>query len=223
MHKTVLMVEDDVNLLKMNTELLKRHGYTVYGAKNAQQAKRLIEELAIIDIAILDVMLPDGDGFELATILKNKTSCPVLMLTSKNTHEDIVEGMNSDADMYMTKPFVIEELIARIEGLIKKQKKATNPPVVKGNLRIDLTSRQARVNGNDIALTPREFSLLLYMVHRENEILSMEAIFKEVWGQDLGSDTSALRMGIARLRKKLAGSEYTVNSSRSTGYIFERA
>ncbi len=222
MNKIVLMVEDDINLLKMNTELLKRHGYTVHSAKNVKQAKMFINDLDRIDIAILDVVLPDGNGFDLATTVKNRISCPILMLTSKNSHEDIVEGMISDADMYITKPFVITDLMARIEGLIKKQQNYNVPPIIKGSLKLDVNSRQAIINGNDLTLTPKEFSLLLCLVMRENELVSMEILFKEVWGQTLGSDTSALRMSIARLRKKLIGSEYTINSNRNKGYVFER-
>ncbi len=221
MNKTVLMVEDDINLLKMNTELLKRHGYTVHSAKNVRQAKKLIDELIKIDLAILDVILPDGNGFELAAVVKNQIACPVLMLTSKNTHEDIVEGMNSDVDMYMTKPFIINELIARIEGLIKKQQKAVSPSVVKGNLRLDLDSRQATLADVNLSLTPREFSLLLYLARRENELISKAVIFQEVWGQTLLEDTTALRSTITRLRKKLTNSEYTINAKRGEGYVFE--
>ncbi len=218
--KIVLMVEDDVNLLRMNTEILNRNGYTVYGARSVAETKTLIDNTTKFDIAVLDVMLPDGDGYELATIIKNKIGCPVMMLTSKTAHEDIVFGMNSDADVYMTKPFVISELIARIEGLIKMRDKNVLPLIIKGDLKLDITTRQAVISGRNLFLTPKDFLLLLILVQSEDTVVKSAALYEKVWSQPLGDDTTALRSAITRLRKKLSNSEYTITSSRGEGYVF---
>ncbi len=221
-NKAILMVEDDADLLRENAQILERNGYTVHTTTTLRKARKLLLEAQQIDIAVLDIILPDGDGLLFASEVKEKSSCPVLMLTSKNKHKDIVEGMNSDADVYMTKPYRIPELVARIEGLLLKQKKDNSPPVIKGSLRLDVNARQVTANGEDLALTSREFSLLLYLARRENEVVPMDTVFKEVWGQTLGSDKSAIQNTVSRLRKKLSDSGYTIISSRNAGYMFER-
>ncbi len=225
--KTVLMVEDDINLLKLNTEILTRSGYTVHYAKNLNEANSIINANKSIDIAVLDVLLPDGDGLEFAGVVKEKIGCPVLILTSKNSPDDIVKGMSSDVDMYMTKPFVISELIARIKGLLAKHEKENDKnnkflPIRFGDLEIDSITRQAILGGENLNLTPKDFTLLFMLARYENEIISQSYLYEKVWGQALGDDTTALRSAVARLRKKLVNSDYTITSSRGEGYIFEK-
>ncbi len=225
--KTVLMVEDDINLLKLNTEILTRSGYKVIAVKNLNDANNAIKNNKNIDIAVLDVMLPDGDGLTFAGEVKTKLGCPVLILTSKNSPDDIIKGVSTDADMYMTKPFVISELIARIEGLLAKQKKEyTNNTkflsISFGALRIDTATRQAELNGKNLDLTSKDFTLLLILSRYENEIVSQNFLYEKVWGQILYDDTTALRSAVARLRKKISGSGYTISSKRGEGYVFEK-
>ncbi len=219
----VLMVEDDVNLLTLNANMLKRKGYSVHTAQTLKEARALQSELEKIDIAVLDIMLPDGNGLAFASEIKGKNDCPVLMLTSKNKHEDIVEGMSSDADMYMVKPYFIDEFIARVEGLLKKQQKDNHTSVIRGNLRLDLSLRQAKLNDVDLALTSREFSLLLYLARREDEVVPAETVYKEVWGQLPGGEKAAIQNAVSRLRKKLQNSGYNIVASRNEGYVFERS
>ncbi len=226
-HKTVLMVEDDLNLLNLNNEILSRNGYTVYPAKNLSEASGIIDSNKRIDIAILDVLLPDGDGLLFAGHLKKKVGCPVLILTSKNSSDDIIKGMSGEADLYMTKPFVITELIARIEGLLAKHKKEADTKnkfseVSFGALKINPITRQAILNEENLNLTPKDFTLLLTLSGYENEIVTQSFLYEKVWGQSLGTDTTALRSAIARLRKKLVSSGYTISSSRGEGYTFEK-
>ncbi len=224
--KTVLMVEDDANLLKLNAEILTRNGYKVCGAKNLSEArKNLCNES--IDIAVLDIVLPDGDGLLFASEVKAKVNCPVLMLTSKSEHDDIVKGMSSDADMYMTKPFLIPELIARIEGLIKKQQlKATKPLEniynLGGEFTFDTITRKVTLHGENLNLSPNDFTLLLIMAKSMGKTVSQQVLYEKVWGQTLSDDTMALRSGLARLRKKLQGSEFTINAVRGEGYVLEK-
>ncbi len=226
-NKSVLMVEDDINLLKLNTEILVRNGYTVHSAKNISEAKACLNSNNNISIAVLDIVLPDGDGLLLASEVKAKINCPVLMLTSKNAHEDIVKGMNSDADMYMTKPFIIPELIARIEGLLQKHQITANEKenllyLTCGELKIDTIARQAFIQGLNLSLTPKDFTLLLVLARKENIAVPQEVLYEKVWGQTLISDTMALRSAIARLRKKLQNSDYTIRACRGKGYVFEK-
>ncbi len=220
--KSLLMVEDDMNLLKLNTEVLKRNNFIVYPAQNLKKARMILEEVENIDLAVLDVMLPDGNGLDFATEIKAKINCPILMLTSKNQYDDIVEGINSDADIYMTKPYLITELIARIDGLLKKQKNDVEKDIVKGKLKICIKTRQALLNGIDLALTPKDYTLLMLLARHENEVISQEKLYQTVWLQPLENDTIALRSAVKRLRKKLIGSEYTITSSRNAGYMFEK-
>ncbi len=224
--KNVLMVEDDVNLLKLNTEILTRKGYVVFSAKNLKEARRIIDSNSI-DVAVLDVVLPDGDGLSFAGEVKTKSDCPVIILSSKSEHEDIVKGMNSDADMYMTKPFLIPELIARIDGLLKKHRMGalrTSERVnaMGGELTFDTVTRRVTLHGENLDLSPNDFTLLLVLTRNENKTVPQDFLYETVWGQTLGSDTTALRSGIARLRKKLQSSEYTINAVRGEGYKFEK-
>ncbi len=220
--KIVFMLEDDGNLLKLNISVMERRGYTVYCATTISKATEVVSKLSHIDIAILDIVLPDGNGLDFASHIKHNFACPVLMLTSKSTHEDIVEGMSADVDIYMTKPYLIPELVARIEGLIKKSENIKNTILAIGKLRFDINLRQVALDGENLSLTPKDFTLLLFLAQREKEIVSQEVIFEKIWELPLGDDTSALRSAIARLRKKLVGSGYTVNSIRGQGYVFKK-
>ncbi len=224
--KTVLMVEDDANLLKLNTEILSRNGYNVCSAKNLSEARKNLNDKNI-DIAVLDIVLPDGDGLLFASEVKAKVNCPVLMLTSKNEHDDIVKGMSSDADMYMTKPFLIPELIARIEGLLKKQQLNASKPLeniykLGSEFTFDTITRKATLHGENLNLSPNDFTLLLIMAKNEEKATKSDVLYEKVWNQALSSDTSSLRSAIARLRKKLQDSSYTINAVRGEGYILEK-
>ncbi len=218
----LLMLEDDRDLLATNTQMLRRSGYTVYPAATLREARRQLHTMERLDIAVLDVLLPDGSGLDFVRDVKELHHCPVLMLPSLDAHEDIVRGMNSEADLYMTKPFRVPELVARMEGLLKRQRREGVSSLQKGLLRIDMTARVLYLADEMLAVTPREFSLLGYLAQREGEIVTGETLYRAVWGQTLMEDTAALRSTITRLRKKLQGSGYMIVSIRGKGYAFER-
>lgn len=220
-HTTVLMVEDNVNVLHLNRSVLERQGYTVCCAETLYAARKQLAAHPEIAVAVLDILLPDGNGLTFASEVKQTIGCPVLMLTSKRGHEDIVEGLTGAADDYLTKPYRIEELTARIKALLVKGKEIP-VQIHKGALTLDVPSARAFLSGGDLLLSPREFAVLLKLVRHEGAFVSSQTLYEAAWNLPASCDTNTLKSTISRLRKKLTGSGYGIESERGEGYGFQR-
>lgn len=214
----ILMVEDNPNVLHLNRSLVERQGYHVLAAENLTQAKILVREHSDVALAVLDIMLPDGDGLTYAKELKRTVGCPVLMLTSKRSHSDIVEGLTSGADDYLTKPYRIEELTARIQVLLQKPHAEISGVLKYGALRLDIASGSAFLHGENLMLQPRELALLVALLQRKGRFVTAEALYEAAWRMPASGDTGALKTAVSRLRGKLAGSGYLIESERGSGY-----
>jgi DNA-binding response OmpR family regulator len=169
-------------------------------------------------------MLPDGSGLDLLKELRNTYSnIPVLMLTALNTPEDVVRGLKSGGDDYMPKPFNIEEFAARVEALMRRAERVPET-IVKGRLKIDVAADQAFLNGLDMLLTQKEFSLLFLFVQHEGRTMSAEYLYEKVWGYPMGGDNRTLKKHLSNLRKKLeeGRSGYQITAARGEGYCFEK-
>lgn len=212
----ILVVEDDeaiANLLYMN---LKKAGYqckVAYDGKTA--ADMLLEEK--FDLGIFDIMVPELDGYELQQYAAS-LSVPVIFLTAKGTTMDKVKGLKAGAEDYITKPFELLELLARIENVFRRYHKAKMNYSVK-DLEIDVASREVKKNGSLIELTYKEFDLLLLFVRNPNIALYRSAIYEEVWESEYMGDSRTVDLHVQRLRKK-TGLVKEIVSVYKIGYRF---
>ena len=223
----ILMVEDDEELARLNERFLKRQGYDVIVANTVVEAKSNFLKV-IPDLFVIDVELPDGDGFTLCEEFRRSADVPVLFLTGRTDVGDKVKGFGSGGDYYLTKPFDRNELLAVVKSLIRREeqtrKKVSEVSVIeRGPLVLKLHESKAYVNGRDAELTPKEFAVLLVLVQNESKEISYNAIYESVWGVDMGSDSSSLRQQISRLKKKLDEEntdEFAIINEHGRGYLF---
>lgn len=225
--KTVLLVDDNQRILEANRRILTKAGYNVRTAANLAQARLALVECPP-DAVVLDVMLPDGNGLDFLQELREVTLAPVLLLTSLGDRDDRIRGLRSGGDDYITKPYDIEELRERVAAALRRatlQERGGPPAVVRGPLRLDMVSGRAFLEGDDLALTPKEFSLLLCLARHPGQALSAEELYQSVWGQSMGEDARTLRKHVSRLKQKLsqAGDEVAVMTTRGEGYELDVA
>jgi two-component system KDP operon response regulator KdpE len=204
--ETILIVDDDQDLARIVQLSLEREGYQTViassGLEGLQEAYRIQP-----DLVILDIMMPGMDGWEVCRRLGEISNVPILMLTAKGTEADIVKGLQIGADDYLTKPFSVAELIARIQALLRRassQSQTDKPSVISiGNLTIDLSRRLVMQNGELVDLTPTEFKLLECFVTHRDRVLPHQFLLREVWGPEYIDETSYLKLYVRYLRRKL--------------------
>lgn len=211
----LLLVEDDASVRRLVTLQLSLVGYDVRAAEDAATARALLADGAP-DLAILDIMLPGEDGFSLAETMIER-EIPVLFLTAKTAVNDRVRGLRLGAEDYMLKPFEPEELLARVENILRRTKKERTRFVFDA-LTVDLPSRRVTKDGREMALTALEFDLLAMLVRRNNVALSREALLAGVWGYAYQGETRTVDVHIQRLRGKI-GAEY-IETVYKYGYRF---
>lgn len=208
MDKTVLVVEDDASLVQVLEYNLRREGYQVEVARDGSQA---LEEARRNqpDLIILDIMLPRMDGFEVCRILRNEMNTPILMLNARDDEVDKIVGLEIGADDYMTKPFSMRELMARVRamlrraGMTKTKPSATGGQIAIDDLRIDISRRRVSRGDDVLNLTPKEFALLAYLASNRGIVFSREQLLEEVWGYDYAGDTRTVDVHIRWLRGKI--------------------
>ena len=216
---TVLLVEDDTDLLNNNMEFLQKHGFrSVVAETLADAAKALKQEL--IDLILLDVNMPDGSGFDFITETRKTSDVPVIFLTGRAEKADMLEGLNRGGCDYITKPYDFDVLLARIEAQLRKTQPGSH--IQCGALTLDTVALQAFLNGNDLLLKPKEFSLLHVLIQNEGATISLDELYRRVWGQPMGGDRNAIKNITSQLRKKLTGSGYTITSEYREGYSFRK-
>ena len=219
--RDILLVEDEENIQFANKTLLERRGgYKVRLAMNLEEARRSITE-AEPDLVVLDIILPDGSGLDFLRELRQDKNIPVLLLTALSETSDELKGLQAGGDDYITKPYDIHVLLARIEMVLQRTTRLPET-ITKGILTLHITSNEAFVNGGNLSLSQKEFSLLTVFVQNENRIIRAEHLYEQVWGRKLEGDDNAVKMAVSRLRKKLAHSGFTVTAERGAGYCFER-
>jgi DNA-binding response OmpR family regulator len=223
----VLLVEDNEKLNEGNRRALEGEGYTVHCALTLEAARAHLSQNEP-DIILLDVGMPDGDGFSFCEEIRANTTAHIIFLTARREHIELLQGLGVGGDDYITKPFRLDELLGRAAAAMRRkgiESKAAQF-VRKGNLTLDAVANRALVGDIDLELQPREFSLLHYLVLHENELLTAENIYTNVWkNQTLGDDKQVLRQRVSKLRNKLQdnGCTHTVNTVYGKGYRFEPA
>ena len=231
MSDKILIVEDELTLQETLAYNLEHQGYQVFTASDGNKAIELAKECNP-DLILLDIMLPGIDGFEVCRILRKDMLVPILMLTARDDEIDRVVGLEVGADDYLTKPFSMRELVARVKALLRRvrQMQSNNPAEEKhqifdfGNLRIDESRHEVSLDGIAINLKPKEYDLLLYLARHRGHILSREQILEEVWGWDYFGDSRTVDVHIRWLREKIEidpAKPDRIITIRSAGYRFE--
>lgn len=216
----ILIVEDDSRLLTQLDILLQKNGYSVDLADDGAKALFLLQEHNY-DLAIIDIGLPVIDGFEvIQQARKNDVSCPILILTARDRWQEKVEGLDSGADDYLTKPFHNEELLARINALIRRAAGKAHPIIEKGPLSLNTLSEEVLVNGQYIELTAYEYKVLEYLLLNPQKVISKTELTEHIYDQDFDLDSNVIEVFVGRLRKKIdpGGTINPIETLRGRGY-----
>ncbi len=235
MPERILVVEDEISLQETLAYNLSKQGYTVETVGDGAAALDLARQ-SHPDLIILDIMLPGMDGFEVCRVLRQEMSTPILMLTARDDEIDRVVGLEVGADDYLTKPFSMRELLARVKALLRRVRilreefgsTQPSPPAAERlsfeNLVLDLTRREVRLNDRPLALKPKEFDLLTFLAHHLGQVLSREFILEHVWGWEYIGDSRTVDVHIRWLREKIEANPASPNriiTVRGAGYRFE--
>ncbi|MBO3759501.1 response regulator transcription factor [Ciceribacter sp. L1K23] len=212
----ILVVEDDRNLNRQLAEVLQEAGYVVDTAFDGEEG-HFLGDTEPYDAVILDIGLPEMDGI---TVLEKWREAgrvmPVLMLTARDRWSDKVAGIDAGADDYVTKPFHVEEVLARIRALIRRAAGHASSELVCGPVRLDTKSSKATVNGTALKLTSHEFRLLSYLMHHMGEVVSRSELTEHMYDQDFDRDSNTIEVFVGRLRKKLGVD--MIETVRGLGY-----
>lgn len=214
----ILIVEDEIAISDLIKIGLESQGYKCETANDGEIAANLIEEKQY-DLILLDVMLPKIDGYELLEYIKQIQDTPVIFITAKGQIKDKIKGLKEGADDYIAKPFVMEELLARVEAVLRRYNKLSENITI-GDITINSIARTVKKDGVKIELTPKEFDLLMLLVQNKNTALYREVIFEKVWGEELEFETRTLDLHIQRLRKKLDWKDQ-IKTVYRIGYMLE--
>ena len=222
--ETILIVEDDPSMLTGLKDNFEFKGYKVLTAADGE--KGLDAALnATPDLIILDIMLPKINGYEICRLIRAEgLEMPVIMLTAKGEESDVVLGLNIGADDYVTKPFSISELLARSAALLRRTKKEVEEVVEFGDLRLDRAARRLTRAGEEIELSPKEFSLLLYFVEKSGRALTRDEILNAVWGYDCIVTSRSVDRFVTTLRNKIEpdpANPVFIHTVRQVGYRFD--
>ena len=226
MATTVLVVEDDRNIAELLQMYLEKEGYAVTIAADGGQG---LEKFRTIqpDIVLLDVMMPVMDGWAVCHAIRGESQTPIIMLTAKSETSDKVQGLKSGADDYITKPFEMREVLARVEAVLRRstgttpEKKARRLTFDK--MTIDMDAFELTVNGKKVDTPPKEMELLFYLASSPNRVYTRNQLLDEVWGFDYFGDSRTVDVHVKRLREKLEGisEQWSLKTVWGVGYKFE--
>ena len=201
----ILLVDDEASIQRSVVPLLRSRGYEVDAASTGHEALSAVEQ-RLPDLIILDLGLPDIEGVELCQRVRARWDVPIIVLSARSTEQQKVVALDRGADDYVTKPFGPEELLARVRTALRRTLTETEPTtgqIVRGDITIDFDRRRVYRQDDEIRLTPKEFELLAFMLHRAGRVLTHRAILKAVWGPYAIDQPEHLRVLMAQLRKKI--------------------
>ncbi len=235
MPEKILVVEDEISLQETLAYNLRKQGYIVETVGDGASALDLARQ-SHPELIILDIMLPGMDGFEVCRVLRQEMTTPILMLTARDDEIDRVVGLEVGADDYLTKPFSMRELLARVKALLRRvrilrEEFGATQTVASAiqqmtfeNLVLDMTRREVRLNERPLALKPKEYELLTFLAQHRGQVLSREFILERVWGWDYIGDSRTVDVHIRWLREKIEAdpaSPIRIITVRGAGYRFE--
>jgi DNA-binding response OmpR family regulator len=205
----ILIVDDEPGIVRLITMYLEREGFQTVGARTGAEALELVAKKPPA-LVVLDIMLPDIDGWEVCRELRRTSDVPIIMLTAREGDEDKIVGLEIGADDYVTKPFVPRELVARVKAILRRARAAPAPAPEPGNtvlnfgdLVIDIGKREVTLNGESITLRAKEFDLLAELARRPGWVFEREQLLRDVWGYDFYGDSGTIDVHVRRLRAKL--------------------
>ncbi|WP_078427428.1 response regulator transcription factor [Alkalihalobacterium alkalinitrilicum] len=218
----ILVVDDDVYIQQLVSIHLSREGYQVFTANHGEEALSLLEDKTV-DIAIVDVMMPKMDGFELTKILSVDFEIPVILLTAKGQLEDKERGFLSGSEDYIVKPFEVKELLFRVAVVLRRFKRAMDTVIKVGNLMINRKNFEVIINDKNILLPLKEFEILSLLANRINKITQRAELIEQVWGVDYEGSEQTLNTHINRIRERLKkyAASVEIQTVRGIGYKLE--
>ena len=204
---TILTAEDDPHFLRLIACNLELEGYDVLEASDGKQALEQIEQHAP-DLVLLDVMMPKMDGFTVCHLVREFSAVPIIIVTARGQDQDKVRGLDLGADDYLTKPFSVNELLARVRAVLRRVQCTPNEytyamRTIVGDLSIDYAQRQVTMAGREVELTPIEYGLLAYLAQNTGRVVTQDLLLERVWGAEYSGESHILQVNINRLRRKL--------------------
>ena len=224
MKERILAVDDDASILELVSDVLTERDMEVRTASSGEEALELLEREPF-DLILLDIMLGGVSGLEVCRRVRDRVSCPILFLSAKDDVKDIVKGLGLGADDYVTKPFALEELVARVQAHLRARARSQAPQregqavLQIGQIRLDLEARTVTKDGVPVDLSTREFDLLAYLMNNAGQTLSKEQIFHGVWETDYG-DVGTVAINIKKLRTKIDPDWAYIKTIWGSGYRF---
>jgi two-component system KDP operon response regulator KdpE len=216
----VLICDDELQIVRALKVVLRDAGFEVTATANAEEA---LDEAAVHppDAAIIDLLLPDGDGVEVTTRLREWSDMPILVLSALGEEEQKVRALQAGADDYVTKPFSPAELVARLRAVLRRVPQGADQPRIEADgLVVDLAAHEVSRNGEQVHLTPTEFDILRALVLNRGRLMTHRTLLTEVWGPGYAEDTQVLRVHVANLRRKLGDKRY-IRTDPGIGYRFD--
>ncbi|AKA70757.1 MULTISPECIES: response regulator [Clostridium] len=220
-NKKILVVDDEPLIRKLVTDFLKREGYITLEAEDGRRALDIFSFEKDIDLVILDVMLPEYDGWTVCREIRKKSSTPIIMLTARGEEFDELFGFDIGADEYIAKPFSPNILMARVNAVLRRAVPVDSKTKEFNGLIIDENAHEVNINDCQIDLSPKEYDLLMYLTENYGKAVSREQILDKVWGYDYYGDLRTVDTHINRLRIKLDSKSNYVQTVRGYGYRFE--
>ena len=223
----ILIVDDEIEIADLIELYLKNEGYNVYKTYSSEKALKIIKQRNI-DLAILDIMMPEIDGFTLCQTIRKKYNFPIIMVTAKITDADKIKGLNIGDDDYITKPFMPLELLGRVKAQLRRYtnyNQNNNKIIAIKDLTLDKDKHECLKNGQKIPLTPTEFAILYLLAENENKVITTEKLFEEVWKESYYPSSSAtIMVHIRHLREKLGENDKIkyINTKWGVGYQIEK-
>lgn len=222
--KSILIVEDEQTISRVLAVYLKHEGYEILQAYDGKEGLDVFTQHKP-DLVLLDVMLPEMDGWNVLKEIRNISSCPVIMLTALGDIDYRLKGLNQGADDYISKPFIGEEVVARANAVLRRSPQVLETENMKqfGSLRINMDSHFVTVNGEKVVLTPKDLSLLIFLAERPNRTFTRDDLIENVWGMDYDGSDRAVDLSVKRIRHSLAdwpASQGEIRTLRGLGYQF---
>ena len=217
--ETILVVDDEANIIELAKMYLQNEGYVVESARDGREALTKIKSLQPA-LVVLDLMLPEVDGWEICRKVRADLDVPIIMLTARSDDVDKIVGLELGADDYLTKPFNPRELVARVKAVLRRYEKsaASTQPIHLGQVTIDPQRREVTVGGQKLDLRTKEFDLLWALAEHRGIVLSRDQLLDLAWGYDYYGETRTVDVHIAHLRDKLEGSDVVIETVWGVGY-----
>lgn len=218
----ILIIEDEEKIARFIELELVHEGYEIEKAMDGRDGLEKIKTRPF-DLILLDVMLPGINGIEVLRRVRQSSNVPIILLTARDSVIDKVTGLDAGADDYVTKPFAIEELLARVRTTLRKKKSVRNTELTFGKCQLNITLRTCTVSGSDIELTKKEFDLLQLLLENKNHVLTREVLLEKIWGYEFDGTTNAVDVYIRHLRQKIEEPFQLrlITAVRGVGYVIK--